>query len=97
MPEAIALVPELEAIITEARSANDAVPAVAYWRDQWQKQTAAYDAASVLASKLAEALRNLASAAARIVEDDAKPTLVHMRELDRCRAAASQLLDEVGR
>lgn len=39
-----------------------------------------------------ESLRKLASAAARIVEDDNKPTLEHMRELDRQRAGASRII-----
>lgn len=45
--------------------------------------------------RLVTALAELATAAARIVEDDAKPTLVHMRELNRSRRRAVQLLDEL--
>jgi hypothetical protein len=45
-----------------------------------------------LHDELVKVLGGLASAAARIVEDDDKPTLVHMRELDRQRHAASQLI-----
>ncbi len=41
---------------------------------------------------LEQALNALAAAAARIVEDDAKPTLLHMRELNRRRSAAARLL-----
>lgn len=44
------------------------------------------------APDLLEALTRLASASARVVEDDSHPSLEHMRELDRCRAAASILI-----
>ena len=47
--------------------------------------------------ELFDALTALASAAARVVEDQAQPTSVHMRELDRRRAAASSLLAEINR
>jgi len=43
----------------------------------------------------AKALGQLAAAAARIVEDDDKPTLVHMRELNRCRSRAVQILGKL--
>lgn len=39
-------------------------------------------------------LEKLAAAAARIVEDDNHPTIVHMRELDRCRASACRAIEE---
>lgn len=53
--------------------------------------------ARLLAEKqrLAAALNDLTAAAARIVEDDDKPTLVHMRELNRSRSRACRLLDEL--
>lgn len=40
------------------------------------------------APELLDALENLAIAAARIVEDDNKPTMEHMRELNRRRQNA---------
>jgi len=45
--------------------------------------------------QVVDTLRTLASASARIVEDDSAPTAMHMRELDRRRAAASALLDNL--
>lgn len=45
--------------------------------------------------QLITALADLATAAARIVEDDANPTLVHMRELNRSRSRACRLLAEL--
>ena len=44
------------------------------------------------APDLVETLRKLASAAARIIEDDDKPTLQNMRELNRCRQAAVSVI-----
>jgi len=49
------------------------------------------------APELLDALTKLASAAARIVEDDNKPTLVHMRELNRCRRAACEAIAKAER
>ena len=44
------------------------------------------------APELLAACKGLAAAAARIVEDDDQPTLVHMRELNRQRQAARDAL-----
>lgn len=46
------------------------------------------------APDLLESLHNLASAAARIVEDDDKPTIEHMCELNRCRRAAVAVISK---
>ena len=43
---------------------------------------------------LLEAMASLASSAARIVEDDDKPTLEHMRELNRQRRAACAAIEK---
>ena len=42
--------------------------------------------------EMATILHDLAAAAARIVEDDDKPTLEHMRELNRQRRLATEIL-----
>jgi hypothetical protein len=44
---------------------------------------------------LRDACNRLATAAARIVEDDAHPTIEHMRELDRARRIAIHAMDQL--
>ena len=53
--------------------------------EQWRLAAAA--------PEMAEVLTDLAVAAARIVEDDAHPTIVHMTELNRQRRRACKLIN----
>ena len=61
---------------------------------EWLKTAKANSRLVASAPDLLETLEKLGAAAARIVEDDNKPTLVHMCELNRCRAAAVIVIDQ---